>query len=72
MGSNVKLYRVNEVAHNLGLSKKSFLFPAGVIRMSVVGGSGFTLIELVMVIVISAVIAAVAIPWPQSFGIVKL
>jgi hypothetical protein len=26
MGSNVKLYRVNEVAHNLGLSKKSFLF----------------------------------------------
>jgi prepilin-type N-terminal cleavage/methylation domain-containing protein len=40
--------------------------------MSVVGGSGFTLIELVMVIVISAVIAAVAIPWPQSFGIVKL
>ncbi len=56
----------------LGCQKKSFLFPAGEGQRFAAGESGFTLIELVMVIVISAVLAAVAIPRLQSFGTIKL
>jgi len=93
----VNIYRVNEAAQKLGISKQTLIryekkgiFPFShrnrinhwreyteedVEKMArIIGraGAGFTLIELVMVIVIIGILAVVTVPRFQAFNIVKL
>lgn len=93
----MNIYRVNEVAKKLGISKQTLIryekkgiFPHShrnrinhwreyteedIKKMAVIigrGNSGFTLIEIVMVVVIISILMAASIPGFQAFNTVKL